>query len=122
MAVNVSTKYKCAECSEVFSDREAICEDWRDEEKSLICPKCHSYLAVYKSPKQKYVWYAAGLGFLIGLYLAVTNGAYIAPILFAWIFSIPFSFIIDGDPFDNVKTVVIKDEKYNKALKQGRAK
>jgi hypothetical protein len=34
----------CAKCSHAFSSREALCEDWRVKELSLICPSCKSYL------------------------------------------------------------------------------
>ena len=118
MAVNLLAKFTCAECSEVFNEQEDICEDWAEKDKSLICPNCLSYLVIYQNYKRKYVWYAAALGFFIGSCLAVINGAYIAPIVLAVLFSMPLNFLINGDPFEPRKTVLVKRKKYNNSSKK----
>lgn len=32
--------YKCLHCQKSFTARQALCEDWRDPEKSVGCPHC----------------------------------------------------------------------------------
>lgn len=46
-------KYKCGNCSHIFNEQQAVCEDWRDPKKSLICPECDSYLEVTVNKKEK---------------------------------------------------------------------
>ncbi len=36
-------KTRCTACGNRFSDREALCEDWRDPERSFACPSCNTY-------------------------------------------------------------------------------
>lgn len=40
----MSTRFRCCQCSRLFGEREALCEDWSDPSKSFICPGCGSYL------------------------------------------------------------------------------
>lgn len=37
------SKYQCTECSQKFDQTTAYCQDWRDPEKKLGCPKCHTF-------------------------------------------------------------------------------
>jgi len=48
-ALQVSMKYRCSECSNIFGSHDALCEDWRIPEKSLICPKCKHYLELVRN-------------------------------------------------------------------------
>lgn len=34
----------CPKCAEGFTSSEAKCEDWRDKNRSCICPYCNAYL------------------------------------------------------------------------------
>lgn len=49
MAV-VTYFFICGSCGHKFTANEARCEDWRVPEKSLICPKCETYLEIKKKP------------------------------------------------------------------------
>ena len=42
-------KYRCIECSSIFGSHDALCEDWRVPEKSLVCPSCKHYLEVVRN-------------------------------------------------------------------------
>lgn len=35
--------YKCSECNNSFSSREASCENWRNPKKSFGCPQCGAF-------------------------------------------------------------------------------
>lgn len=97
-------RYKCQNCGELFSPRNAGCEDWREKKLSFICPHCGVYL---KRPENiikekgwkgaaptliKYGLVAFGLQFLaiyLGanhpLVLVIVGGiALIALFLYAW--------------------------------------
>ncbi len=37
-------KFQCSECKAVFTEREALCENWRLPEKSFGCPSCKRFL------------------------------------------------------------------------------
>lgn len=114
MTVNVLAKYECGDCSALFNEQEAICEDWRDPAKSLICPKCYSYLAVPKNPKTRYVFAAAIVGLAIGVVLVFTNGYYRAPLYGLLFTAAPLYFWAYPNPFGPTKTNVISQTKYNK--------
>jgi hypothetical protein len=36
--------YEYGNCDHHFSEREALCEDWRQQEKAFICPNCKTCL------------------------------------------------------------------------------
>jgi len=38
--------FKCPTCSETFSHRTALCENWRVPEKSFGCPHCSTFYLV----------------------------------------------------------------------------
>lgn len=40
----MSTCFRCCACGLGFGEREALCEDWSDPERSFICPGCGTYL------------------------------------------------------------------------------
>jgi hypothetical protein len=47
-------KTRCAECGHKFSDHEALCDDWRDPEKALGCPRCETFFVrVEGSPEKR---------------------------------------------------------------------
>ncbi len=45
---------KCIECGHKFSLREALCEDWRDPEKSFGCPNCKTFFKKELRPQYRY--------------------------------------------------------------------
>lgn len=40
----MSTRFRCCDCGLRFGEREALCEDWNDPDRSFICPGCGAYL------------------------------------------------------------------------------
>ncbi|WP_020209991.1 hypothetical protein [Gilvimarinus chinensis] len=50
-------KFQCAKCSHIFTERTAICEDWRIKEKSFGCPSCKIFL---RDPRKQGVGSALG--------------------------------------------------------------
>ena len=43
-ALYVPMSYQCGSCGHLFTEREALCEDWRKKERCFICPNCNLYL------------------------------------------------------------------------------
>jgi hypothetical protein len=44
---------KCLECEHEFSLHEALCEDWRDPEKSFVCPNCGTFYKKEMRPQYR---------------------------------------------------------------------
>ncbi len=58
-------KYICVVCNYIFSDDEAVCEDWRDKEKSFICPQCNTSLGKRNETREKVTYIFLGLSLTI---------------------------------------------------------
>lgn len=61
--------YQCGNCEHHFSEREALCDDWRVEEKAFICPACKSSLQRPDAFKNN--WKTLGAWFLV--YVAISS-------------------------------------------------
>lgn len=44
---------KCPKCSERFSARTALCEDWKNPERSFGCPHCGTFFVRKEENKRK---------------------------------------------------------------------
>lgn len=109
----MEAKYRCCSCAHIFSQRQAICEDWRVPEKALICPECKSYLAVDLSKGEKWILGLGVLCFFAGL-IARSFGyqnIYWLAIIFA-IFPLLAHTWRHGNPFGPARTKVVLDEKW----------
>ncbi len=82
-------KTQCPACRKTFSAREALCENWRDPEKSFGCPHCGTFIRKSVKPDYMAGWQAGimaggvatpaslmmGIGFSVGdLRLLVFGG------------------------------------------------
>jgi len=59
---------ECGNCNQYFSRKDAICEDWRNPEKRLICPKCETPLKDFNIKNlltNKQYWLTVAPGVLI---------------------------------------------------------
>ena len=56
--------FECENCLKEFTGREALCENWRDEKKSLICPWCKHYLTSVHHKEWKYYSLSLKVSFL----------------------------------------------------------
>ncbi len=66
--------YQCANCRNIFSDKQAKCENWMDPTKNFICPHCDVALirieqkSVGILPKLKCIKPASWIG-LVGFFI-----------------------------------------------------
>jgi hypothetical protein len=37
-------KFQCCSCNDTFDEKDALCEDWSNPERSFICPHCETCL------------------------------------------------------------------------------
>lgn len=58
-------EYICAGCSQTFTDKEAICEDWRDKKKAFICPNCNAYLGRGNKTREKLTYIFGGISLVV---------------------------------------------------------
>ena len=56
-------KSKCPECGNKFSLQEALCEDWRDPDRSHGCPQCGTYLTKKKMTTSRQLSLINGISF-----------------------------------------------------------
>lgn len=54
----------CPACSERFSLSEALCDDWRDPERSLGCPHCGTFIVRAPGPDRTAIRVGVLLGFV----------------------------------------------------------
>lgn len=62
---------KCPECSNKFTMREALCEDWADPDKSFGCPHCGTFFVKDMRPSDKKSLIPTI--FMVGVFLPVIN-------------------------------------------------
>ena len=77
-------KYRCSKCSNIFGSHDALFEDWRVPEKSLVCPSCKHYLEVVRNEN---------LATTKKLDRAAIAGLVLAPFAFGFLYKFPESSI-----------------------------
>lgn len=109
----MEAKYRCCSCAHIFNQHQAICEDWRVPEKSLICPECKSYLALDFPRGKKWIVGLALLSLFVGLFARSfgSQGMFLLTAL-----GILFLLLVHGwhygNPFGPARTKVVLDEKW----------
>ena len=102
-------KYECAACQHLFGHKDSVCEDWRDPEKSFLCPKCSAYLEV---PEERRVVRIMKYGFptLIiagGLSVYYTERWFLTATILVVFGVIAF---VQAAPNENVQTKIVGTE------------
>lgn len=67
---------KCPECQTVFTYQDALCEDWRDPNKSFGCPNCQTFFVKDMRPNYKHSTIAGIAAGGIGTPAAMMIGHY----------------------------------------------
>ena len=67
---------ECSVCQHEFSHSEALCDDWRDPNKSFGCPKCETFFVKDMNPRssESIVGGLVGGGILTPAVFLLTNG------------------------------------------------
>ena len=76
--------FQCPVCANSFSNRSAVCEDWRIPEKSFGCPHCQSFFRVEGTTAywSDYLFPAAALLLMVVEYFDLpTSGTIATPLL-----------------------------------------
>lgn len=107
----MEAKFRCCSCTHIFNQRQAICEDWRVPEKSLICPVCKSYLAVKFSKGQKWILGLGVTSLIIGIIVRASGFWNISLlVMFVPIFLLLVYGWRYGTPFGPAKTKIVREE------------
>ena len=107
----ITGKLQCGNCTHTFTEREALCEDWRDHKKSLVCPKCKYCLAIPENPKNKLVVIALFIALGLGLALGIASGFDRVQTWLIVIIVFPVWLYANPKPFDPLKTNVLGKSK-----------
>jgi len=65
---------RCPECAQKFTAHTALCEDWRDPEKSFGCPHCGTFFVKDMNPGKREQWLPTV--FLVGMVVPAANLAF----------------------------------------------
>jgi len=69
--VAVPVHYICGNCEAKISSDDVLCEDWRDKNKSMVCPKCKHYLSLPHNPRKKFAYLAFGISLVVGILMEI---------------------------------------------------
>ena len=67
---------KCPECQSIFTYQDALCEDWRDPNRSFGCPNCETFFVKDMRPKFRESIIAGIIGGGIGTPAGMMIGHY----------------------------------------------
>jgi CXXC-20-CXXC protein len=104
--VSDKRKFECAACGHHFRYKESICEDWRDPNKSFLCPKCKAYLEVPAGKKigqiMKYGLPVLVIAFCLSIYYSDRTFIQVTVLLIGGAFA-----IAQTAPYQKIQTKVV---------------
>lgn len=66
--LSATLRYRCANCSQLFTEKEAKCDNWQDPSQSFICPHCEvNLLRVDQTGKSRQKWFDFPKKYWLGL-------------------------------------------------------
>jgi len=101
---HIPAKFECGNCKTISKVNELLCEDWKDESKSMVCPNCRYYLTVPENPRIKVAVVIASISVTVGLIFSFYTDNPRALTGFVFFFVIPAIFYANPKPFEPRKT------------------